>query len=159
MKKVALVLMVLLAGSVASAGPVQEKNKALARRVFEEVMNQGKYDVANETYALDFVNHGLHSSVSLKEDQQALKGWRDAFPDGKMEIILTVAEDDLVTVVWIARGTNTGQGNGLPATGKKIELRGITVWRIVDGKIREEWSAFDRMRMMQQLGLLPENKS
>jgi len=71
---------------------------------------------------------------------------------------LMVAENDLVTVVWTGTGTNTGQGNGLPATGKKVELRGITVWSIVDGKIHEEWSAFDQLRMMQQLGLIPESK-
>ncbi|PYI96651.1 MAG: cyclase, partial [Verrucomicrobia bacterium] len=49
----------------------------------------------------------------------------------------------------------TGTGNGLPATGKKVEQAGITIWRIVDGKIKEEWSAFDQLSMMQQLGLLP----
>jgi predicted ester cyclase len=53
-----------------------------------------------------------------------MRGWRDAFPDGKMEIVLMLAEDDLVTAVWTATGTNTGQGNGLPATGKKIEIAG-----------------------------------
>lgn len=69
-----------------------------------------------------------------------------------------VAEDDLVTVIWTAVGTNTGQGNGLPATGTEVEGRGITVWRIVDGKIRDEWSAFDMLRVMQQLGLIPPSK-
>ncbi len=69
-----------------------------------------------------------------------------------------IAEGDLVTIYWIARGTNTGAGNGLPATGKKVELAGITIWRILDGKIKEEWSAFDQLSMMQQLGLLPPNK-
>jgi steroid delta-isomerase-like uncharacterized protein len=159
MKKLVLAFAVLLLGSAAWAGPVQERNKAVARRVFEEIFSQGKFEVASETYAADFVNHGVHSTVALKEDQEAMRGWRSAFPDGKMAIIMTVAEDDLVTVVWMATGTNTGQGNGLPATGKKIELRGITVWRILDGKIREEWSSFDRMHLMQQLGLLPESKS
>ena len=64
-----------------------------------------------------------------------------------------IAEGDLVVVYWIARGTNTGTGNGLPATGKQVEQAGITIWRIVDGKIKEEWSAFDQLSMMQQLGL------
>lgn len=64
-----------------------------------------------------------------------------------MTTVLLVAEGDLVTVVWTATGTNTGQGNGLPATGKKVAGRGITVWRIVDGKIREEWSEFDSLRL------------
>ena len=59
-------------------------------------------------------------------------------------------------VYWVARGTNTGTGNGLPATGKKVEQSGITIWRIVDGKIKEEWSAFDQLSMMKQLGLLDQ---
>lgn len=69
-----------------------------------------------------------------------------------------IAEDDLVTIYWIARGTNTGTGNGLPATGKKAELAGLTIWQIVDGKIKEEWSAFNQLSMMRQLGLLPADK-
>lgn len=158
MNRLSFLLVALLFGGTVWAGPVQEKNKAVARRVFEEIFNQNKFEVANEIYAPDFVNHGLQRSVGLKEDQDAARGWKDAFPDGKMGIVLMLAEDDLVTVVWTGTGTNTGQGNGLPATGKKVELRGITVWRIVDGKIREEWSAFDKLRMMQQLGLIPESK-
>ena len=80
------------------------------------------------------------------------------FPDVVISPEKLIAEGDLVTIYWIARGTNTGAGNGLPATGKKAELAGITIWRIVDGKIKEEWSAFDQLSMMQQLGLLPANK-
>ena len=158
MNRLAFLLVGLLFGGTVWAGPIQEKNKAVARRVFEEIYNQNKFEVANEIYSADFVNHGLQRSVGLKEDQEAARGWKDAFPDGKMGIVLMVAEDDLVTVIWTGTGTNTGQGNGLPATGKKVELRGITVWRIVDVKIREEWCAFDKLRMMQQLGLIPESK-
>jgi steroid delta-isomerase-like uncharacterized protein len=158
MKRLPFLLFALLFGATVWAGPIQEQNKAVARRVFDEIFNQNKFEVANEIYAPDFVNHGLHRSVGLQEDQAAARGWKDAFPDGKMEVVLMAAENDLVTVVWTGTGTNTGQGNGLPATGKKVELRGITVWRIVDGKIREEWSAFDKLRMMQQLGLIPETK-
>jgi predicted ester cyclase len=65
----------------------------------------------------------------------------------------------MVTIYWIARGTNTGAGNGLPATGKKAEQSGITIWRIVNGKIKEEWSAFDQLSLMQQLGLLSGQKT
>jgi steroid delta-isomerase-like uncharacterized protein len=72
-----------------------------------------------------------------------------------MSADLLIAEGDLVTVMWTGRGTNTGTGNGLPATGKSLAARGITIWRIVDGKITEEWSAFDQLSIMQQLGLLP----
>jgi Predicted ester cyclase len=88
-----------------------------------------------------------------------LKGWHEAFPDVVIVPEKLIAEGDLVTIYWIARGTNTGTGNGLPATGKKVEQAGITIWRIVNGKIKEEWSAFDQLSMMQQLGLLPNQKA
>ena len=140
------------------ASPLQEQNKAIAKRAFEELLSRGRFELAEELYAKDFVNHGIHRDATLEEDQTALKGWHQAFPDVVIAPENLIAEGDLVVVYWIARGTNTGTGNGLPATGKKAELAGITIWRIVDGKIKEEWSAFDQLSMMQQLGLLPTNK-
>ena len=158
MKMIGLVSVcsLLFAGSLV-ASPLQEQNKAIAKRAFEEILSNGHFDLANELYAKDFVNHGIHRNAGLEEDQAALKGWHQAFPDLVISPEKLIAEDDLVTIYWIARGTNTGTGNGLPATGKKGELSGITIWRIVDGKIKEEWSAFDELLMMQQLGLLPAN--
>jgi len=156
-------LIVVSACSLFIAGPLlasslQEQNKAIARRAFEEILSRGRLELAAELYAKDFVNHGLHSDASLEEDQAALKGWHQAFPDVVVVPEKFIAEGDLVTVYWVARGTNTGTGNGLPATGKKAELAGITIWRIVDNKIKEEWSAFDQLSMMRQLGLLSANK-
>ena len=153
-----VVACLLLFGGSLFASDLQEQNKAIARRAFEEILSHGRFELAEELYAKDFVNHGLHRDASLAEDQAALKGWHHAFSDIAIVPEKLIAEDDLVTVYWIARGTNTGTGNGLPATGKKAELAGITIWRIVDGKIKEEWSAFDQLSMMQQLGLLPADK-
>jgi steroid delta-isomerase-like uncharacterized protein len=147
----------LIAGSV-FASSLQEENKAIAKRAFEEILSGGRFELAEQLYAKDFVNHGIHRDISLEQDQAALKGWHQAFPDVVVVPKKFIAESDLVTIYWVARGTNTGTGNGLPATGKKAELTGITIWRIVDGKIKEEWSAFDQLSMMQQLGLLPANK-
>ena len=146
-----------VAGSL-FASSLQDQNKAIAKRAFEEILSKGRYELVEELYAKDFVNHGIHRNATLEEDQAALKGWHQAFSDIAIVPEKLIAEGDLVTVYWVARGTNTGTGNGLPATGKKAELAGITIWRIVDGKIKEEWSAFDQLSMMQQLGLLPTNK-
>lgn len=150
--------LLLFAGSL-FASSLQEQNKEVAKRAFEEIFSQGHYELAEQLYSKDFVNHGIHRNATLEEDQAALKGWHQAFSDIAIVPEKLIAEGDLVTVYWIAHGTNTGTGNGLPATGKKAELAGITIWRIVDGKIKEEWSAFDQLSMMQQLGLLPANKS
>jgi steroid delta-isomerase-like uncharacterized protein len=160
MRKISLLLFVALAAVPAalaadSAPPdrasQEAKNKAIAARVFEEIFNQGKFQVADEIYASDFVNHGLHKNFDLQADQAAVHAEKKAFPDLKMTVDRMVAEHDLVTVVWTFRGTNTAAGYGLPPTGAGIELRGITVWRIVDGKIREEWTSFDDMQAAGQL--------
>src|SRR5207237_7371416 len=109
--------------------------------------------LAAQPYATEYINHVIQRNASLEEDQAALKGWHQAFSDISIVPEKLIAEGDLVTIYWIARGTNTGTGNGLPATGKKAELAGITIWRIVDGKSKEEWSAFEQLSNMQQLGL------
>jgi steroid delta-isomerase-like uncharacterized protein len=144
--------------TAASASDLTERNKTVARRVFEEIFTQGKLEVVDELYAPDFVNHGLHGDAGLKADREATRGWRAAFPNLEMKAEKLIAEGDLVSVLWTARGTNTGNGKGLPPTGKSIEVHGVTIWRIVDGKIKEEWSAFDELAVMQQLGLLPSRK-
>jgi steroid delta-isomerase-like uncharacterized protein len=130
-------------------------NKEIARRVFSEVLSDGRFDRAAELYSPDFINHGSHRNVGLKEDQDAARGWKQAFPDLVITPEKVIAEGDLVTVYWVARGTNSGAGNGLPATGKSMEASGITIWRIVGGRITDEWSAFDQLSILQQLGLTP----
>lgn len=143
------------APAAARAVPVvasqQKMNKAIAGRVFEEIFNQGKFQVANEIYAPDFVNHGLHRNAGLQEDQAAVHWEKQALPDLKMTVNLMVAEGDLVTVMWRLRGTNTAAASPLPATGAKVELRGITIWRMVDGRIREEWTTFDTFEIIRQV--------
>jgi steroid delta-isomerase-like uncharacterized protein len=161
MRKTSLLLLVALtAVGTALAGDnavppdgasEQAKNKAVAARVFDEIFSQGKFEVADEIYASDFVNHGLHGNFDLQADQAAVHAEKKAFPDLKITANLMVAEADLVTVVWTFQGTNTAAGYGLPPTGARVELRGITVWRIVDGKIREEWTSFDELQAARQI--------
>lgn len=129
----------------------EDKIKAVARRVFDEIFNQGKFHVADEIYAKDFVNRGPHRNFTLAEDQAAVHEEKKAFPDLRITVDKMVAAGDLVTVVWTFRGTNSAAGYGLPATGAKVEVRGITVWRIDDGLIREEWTSFNEMAAATQM--------
>lgn len=159
-KSCSLVLFACL-GLVAYAQPstdhsVQIKNKAMAMRVFDEIFNQGKFQVADEIYTPDFQNHGLHRSADLKTDQAAVHAEKKAFPDLRMSVQQVIAEGDKVAVLWTFQGTHTGSGYaGLPPTGTPVELRGITIWRIVDGRISEEWSSWSEtaayLRVFTQL--------
>ena len=128
----------------------QEINEAVAKRVFEEILSQGRFEVADEIYAKDFVNHGLHRDYTLEEDQAAARWEKQVAPDLKVTADLMVADEDFVTVVWTARGTNMARIGWLPATGVKFEERGITVWRVVDGKIHDEWTSFDELHILRQ---------
>jgi len=152
------VLMVLLAvwPSLGWAAPdgsaaTLERNKAVAMRVFNEIFNQRNLAVADEIYAPDFINHGLHRNISLQEDQAAARGEVKAFPDLRMTADLVVAEGDFVTVMWTFRGTHTAFGYGLPPTGARVELRGITIWRVVDGKLHDEWTSFNMLSAYLQV--------
>jgi predicted ester cyclase len=129
----------------------EEKNKAVAMRVFEEIFNQKKPEVASEIYSPEFINHSAHGDVSLQVDQAAARSEIKAFPDVHMTVELAVAQRDFVTVVWRFHGTHTAFGYGLPPTGARIEIRGITVWRIVDGKIRDEWTSFNELTGYMQV--------
>jgi predicted ester cyclase len=125
------------------ASQQEKNNKAIARRVFDEIFNQAKFQVADEIYAPDFRNHGARRTVDLKIDQEYVHAEKKAFPDLQMSVQQMVAERDKVAVLWTFQGTHTGWGyEGLPPTGTKVKVRGITIWRFVDGRIVEEWSSF-----------------
>ena len=132
-----------------------DKNKTVVRRVFTDILSQGNFEVAAEIYAKDYVNHETTKDLGLDESEAVDHGWRAAFPDLELTIEKEIAEGDFVTVLWRGRGTNTGSGNGLTATGKKAEGRGISIFRVVDGKIKEEWTEMSQLLILRQLGLFP----
>jgi len=141
--------------AVTKAATEQEKNKAVARSFFEEVLDQGKLDKYAESHAADFVVHGRDRDGTLAEDMAGAKGWRHAFPDMHVKVNQMVAEGDLVAVYWTGSGTNTQEGMGFPGTGKKITASGMTLFRFKDGKISEEWGVLDLLSALRQAGVLP----
>ncbi len=155
-------LLLALAGAATASEPTKscgsadvERNKRVARIVFEEVLSRGRVDENEAIYDPAFVAHGPHHDAGRAEDRAASKGWREAVPDLRMDVLQMVAECDRVVVHWSGSGTNSGTGNGLPATGRTISgLWGMTIFRIVDGRIREEWTSFDQYEMLKQMGLL-----
>jgi predicted ester cyclase len=132
-----------------------EQNKAIVRKVFTDILSQGKFEESAELYAKDYVNHQATKDIGLDESEASDRGWRAAFPDLEMTVEKEIAEGELVTVMWRGRGTNTGNGNGLNATGKKADGRGISIFHVVHGKIEEEWTEYSALLILRQLGLFP----
>lgn len=136
-------------------GATLARNKAVARQFLEGAFGpHWRLDLVEELHTPDFVVHTRQGDLGLKEDRAAVLGWKSATPDLVIIVDDIVAEGDRVAVRWTATGTNTGEGNGLPATGKKVTATGMTFWRMKNGKIAEEWGLVDMLSVMRQLGLL-----
>jgi steroid delta-isomerase-like uncharacterized protein len=134
------------------------ENKALSRRLLEEAFNKGNLDVIDELLAEGFVNHDAAlpgPQVGIDGAKASITGYRDAFPDLKITIEDQIAGGDGVATRWSASGTHQGELMGMPATGKQATVTGITIDRIVDGRIAESWTNWDTLGLMQQLGAVP----
>jgi steroid delta-isomerase-like uncharacterized protein len=137
---------------------MSEENKALVRRVFEEVINQGNLDLVDEVYAPDYAYHepGIPELPPGPEGfKQLASMYRSAFPDVHITVEDIIAEGDKVVARFTARGTHQGELMGIPPSGNRIEVSGININRISGGKIAEEWENFDALGLMQQLGAIP----
>ena len=136
-----------------------ETNKTVVRRLFDEVWNKGNLALLNEIIARDHANTGPGTLPGLPTGPEGTKQlvtvYRNAFPDVRFTIDEQIAEGDKVVTRWTAHGTHKGELVGIPATGKSSTVTGITVDRIENGKIAENWAIFDQFGMMQQLGVLP----
>ena len=149
-----LFLALTLPGFARSASE-QERNKNVARNFFEDVLGHGKLDKYAESHTTDFVAHAGDRTATLEEDMAYAREERKALPDMSITVNQMIAEGDRVAVYWTASGTNTQAGMGFPATGKKIRISGMTLFRFQDGKIREEWGVWDELSALRQAGLLP----
>jgi steroid delta-isomerase-like uncharacterized protein len=134
------------------------ENKALGRR-WTEIYNQGNLDLVDEIYAPDIVIH----DPAMPEDMRGVEGargfysmYRGAFPDAQITIEDQLAEGDMVATRWTARGTHQGELLGVPPSGNRVEVAGMTMSRAEGGKIAEEWNNYDALGLMQQIGAIPE---
>jgi steroid delta-isomerase-like uncharacterized protein len=138
---------------------MSEENRALVRRELEEIFNEGKLDLADELLSPDYVVH----DSALPEPVRGIEGFkqlRAAYHSASSDIRTTIddmiAEDDKVVTRWTTRGTHDkGEMLGVPPTGKHIEVTGITVNRISEGKIAEDWTVWDSLGLLRQLGAVP----
>ena len=138
---------------------MSEDNKALAQRSWE-IVSQRNPDLLEEVYAADIVWHEPDQDVQgLEEAKQFYSMYLSAFPDFNATVEDVIAEGDKAVTRWTIRGTHQGEIEefGSP-TGKQVEIKGITIHRIEDGKIVEEWERYDNLSVMRQLGLVPEQQ-
>ena len=134
-----------------------EDNKAIVRTYVETVWNQQQLERADEVVAPDFLDHAPLPGQAPGLDG-AKRKWAmclNAIPDLRVTIEDLVAEGDKVAVRRSYEGTHQGELLGIPATGKQVRVSSISIFRLAEGKIAENWEQLDRLALLQQLGVIP----
>ena len=135
-----------------------EEGRRIARQFTEELWDKGELSVADRILSSDFADHDPVSGQRPGRDgyKEMISLFRTAFPDlrVKNEDVIVEAGGDKVVVRWAAHGTNTGPFLHMAPTGREVDLKGVDILRIFDGKIAERWGEFDALGMMSQLGVI-----
>jgi steroid delta-isomerase-like uncharacterized protein len=132
-----------------------EDNKAIARRIVNEVINRGDLALADTLVAMGYVWHGP-GGIEFRGPEgfkQLVNVYRSAFPDLNITIDDMVAEGNTVAWRWTGRGTHKGDLTGIAPTGRTATVSGIIVSHFSGGKLVEDWESFDELGMLRQLGV------
>lgn len=117
--------------------------------------NDRDHDALAELLAEDVVEHGVHEQVHGAERViERLERHFTAFPDYNGETHAVVADGDLVSIRYTARGTHTGEYKGVEPTGLKASWTGQAMYRIEEDQIKEIWIEEDRLGLLEQLELI-----
>lgn len=133
-----------------------EENRAAIRRAYEELWNERNVDVVDELVAEDFLNHA--APPERQRGRQSLKDvvrmFESAFPDFRYEVEDVISEGEKVAVRDVFTGTHRGDFVGIPATGNRVTMEAIHIYRFS----REYWPSAelrgDDLGMMRQLGAI-----
>ena len=128
-------------------------NRALVRRLLEEVRDGWRASTIETLFAPDYRRHLTATTPPLTREEQRERAerLRTAFPDAQATLEDIVAEGDRVAYRLTIRGTQTGDFLGVPATGRRVAVTFLAIVRIRDGRFVEEWGGLDQVDLLRQL--------
>jgi steroid delta-isomerase-like uncharacterized protein len=133
---------------------VEEQNKKIVKRYWNGKWNERRPEILDELQTLDVAYHGTSMNMNgIEEYKQVYGSFLSAFHDTEITVEELIAEGDKVVSRVSMNGTHKGEFDGIPPTGIVFTVSAFTVFRLVDGKIVEEWEGFDELGLMHQLGM------
>ena len=134
-----------------------DERKSVVRRWNDELWNKGNLEVCDEVFAANCSFHdpsfAVEGVTGMKEQARLL---RAANPDLHLDVHDILADGEMTAARWTMGGTSRGEFRGLPATGKTYVMTGMTIDRWEGERIVEEWTTYDLLGALQQLGIVPE---
>ncbi len=125
-----------------------EQNKSVARRFVEQFLNTGDPAVLADLAEPGYVDHDLPSGVTPR---QSVAAFRAGFPDAAFTVEDVIGEGDRVAVRYRIDATHTGDFFGMPPTGQKVSIGGISIYRLREGRLAEAWVQYDQAGLARQL--------
>jgi steroid delta-isomerase-like uncharacterized protein len=135
------------------------ENERVIRRIYDELWNERKLDVAGELVADGGTNYDtglVPMPFGPEEMEGTVRMVTAAFPDNRHEVEEVIAEDDRVVLRCTLTGTHEGPFMGIPPTGRKIEVTEIHIYRLEEGKAVEHRVSRDDLGAMRQLGVIAD---
>jgi steroid delta-isomerase-like uncharacterized protein len=131
-------------------------DEAVVRRFYEQMNNGRKNELASELFTADHVMHDPQVPAGVGPEGMAgiVKTYQDGV-NGHWQIEEIFSTDDRVVVRWTGSGTHVGEVNGIPPTGKDIQVDAISIHRTDSGRIAESWEVWDTLGFLQQIGVVP----
>jgi steroid delta-isomerase-like uncharacterized protein len=133
---------------------MEEQNKQVVRKLYEECINSGKMEMLVGLVAEDYVSDGQNGVAGFARNIESLQ---KGFPGIKFTVQDLIAEGNLVGARWQWKGTHDGTFRGIPATHKEVTNDGIVIYELRDGKIIHSWLQTDRLGALQQIGVIPKD--
>jgi steroid delta-isomerase-like uncharacterized protein len=125
-------------------------------RIWTDIWNKGEMQASREIFSKDYIGHLPMVTIHGPDEFNGLVGvYRVAFPDVHLTTYDTFAVGDRVSVRWVSRGTHMADMMGVPPSFNKIEVTGLSIFRMENGLVAEEWENFDALGMMQTIGAIP----
>jgi steroid delta-isomerase-like uncharacterized protein len=134
---------------------------AVVRRFVEEYQTGADERAFDELMHPDVLDHSRPPGIApgAAGVRQQFDGFRAAFPDFRAEILDMISEGDRVVTRKVFHGTHRGELQGIPPTGREVEIHVIDIVRVAGGRIVEHWNVVDRLGLLQQLGVMPGSEA
>jgi predicted ester cyclase len=121
-----------------------------------QMLNEHDPDLVDGFVARDYRNHNTFVDDGREANRRLWAGFFAALPDLTATMEDLVVARDRVVGRFAYRGTHSGELMGLPATGRKVEMRSIDIWRVADDMFVEHWDELNTLELFQQIGALPQ---
>lgn len=134
-----------------------QENIELVRYITEKGLNLGDTSFVDDVFSPYYVVHtrGLQLPTGPDAFRTAVGFWRQSFPDFHCTIEHMIGQGEYVANRFNTTGTHTGRLGEMPPTGKRFQVAGVDMHRVVNGKVVESWISDDMPRILMEIGAVP----